>query len=176
MPQNSEKRRTKWYEKVLKCLTEDPTKSPHQMAKDLGTYRQLIWRMRRNLEKDKVIWGYTAVVDERKLNHVMYVILMKLGPMTRDLAQLIIERMVTRAPNKQNVRLLNVLYVNGEFDLLVMFTAPDHASARRYFDSLRIAYQEFLVERPIIVDVNFPIIREGKVNPELKKLHDFVPV
>jgi len=146
------------------------------MAKDLGTYRQLIWRMRRNLEKDKVIWGYTAVVDERKLNHVMYVILMKLGPMTRDLAQLIIERMVTRAPNKQNVRLLNVLYVNGEFDLLVMFTAPDHASARRYFDSLRIAYKDFLVERPIIVDVNFPIIREGKVNPELKKLHDFVPM
>ncbi len=78
--------------------------------------------------------------------------------------------------HKQRVRLLNVLYVNGEYDWLVMFSAPDHATARRYYDSLRVSYADFLLERPVIIDVNFPVIREGKVNPELKRLYEFVPV
>jgi uncharacterized protein with GYD domain len=123
-----------------------------------------------------VIWGYTAVVDESILNHVMYIILMKMKPMSAELADLMKNRIVKREPAKQDVRLLNVLYVNGEYDLLVMFTGPDHSTARRYYDSLRVAYDEHLIEKPVIIDVNLSLMREGKINPNISKLTDYVPV
>ena len=93
----------------------------------------------------------------------------------KELADLMTRRILKHEPEKQNIRLINVLFVNGEYDWLIMFSAPDHATARRYYDSLRIAYGDFLLEKPTIVDVNFALVREGKANPEVMKLHEFVP-
>ncbi|MCK4953518.1 hypothetical protein KAS14_07020, partial [Candidatus Bathyarchaeota archaeon] len=67
------------------------------------------------------------------------------------------------------------LYLNGEYDWIVMFSAPNHAMARRYYDSLRLSYEEYLIEKPVIVDVNFSVVREGKLNPKIEELHEFVP-
>lgn len=163
-------------DKVLQMLIEDPTESIREMAHDLDSYRQKVWRKKKNFEDEKVIWGYTAVIDESKIEHVMYLVLMKLKPMSKELADILIKRVVKKIPQKQRVRLLNVLYINGQYDLIIMFSAPDHAVARRYYDSLRLTYEEHLLDKPVIVDVNFSIIREGKINPDLKRLHDFVPV
>jgi hypothetical protein len=57
-----------------------------------------------------------------------------------------------------------------------MFSAPGHAIARRYYDSLRIAYHDYLLEKPVIIDINFSLVREGKVNPEIQKLNEYVPI
>ncbi len=166
----------KWYSRILHYLTEDPTRSVRDIAKDMGSYRQKVWRKKKKLEEDHVIWGYTAVVDESVMNQVMYIILMKLKPMSTDLAELMKNRILQREPAKQNVRLLNVLYVNGEYDLVVMFTGPDHSTARRYFDSLRMAYDEHLIEKPVIIDVNLSLMREGKINPNILKIFEYVPI
>jgi DNA-binding Lrp family transcriptional regulator len=163
-------------ERVLRRLLEDPTKSVRARASELRSYRQKVWRHRRKLEQDHVVWGYTAVLDEAALGNVMYLVLMRMKPLDKGLAELIIRRQTMGEFHKQRVRLLNVLYVNGEYDWLIMFSAPDHATARRYYDSIRVSYEEYLLDRPVIIDVNFSVIREGKVNPELKRLYDFVPV
>jgi len=162
--------------RFLKRLFDDPTRSVRALASDLKSYRQKVWRHKRRLEEDHVVWGYTAVVDEAALGDVMYLVLMKMKPLDRQLAELIIRRQTMGEFHRQRVRLLNVLYVNGEYDWLVMFSAQDHATARRYYDSLRVSYSDFLLDKPVIIDVNFPLIREGKVNPELKRLYEFVPV
>lgn len=176
MVDNNVKSNDKWYSGVLKHLTDDPTRSIREIAREMGSYRQKVWRKKRKLEEDHVIWGYTAVIDESVMNHVMYMVLMKLKPMTKDLADLIKGRLIRKEPLKQNVRLLNVLYVNGEYDLVVMFSGSDHATARRYYDSLRMVYDEYLIEKPIIIDINLSLIREGKINPKISRLDDFVPL
>lgn len=160
---------------VLESLIEDPTRSAREIANKLGSYRQRIWRKKRRLEEDNVIWGYTAIVDDNKMNHVLYIVLLKLKPMSSELANLIVQRMIKDKPRRENVRLINSLYLNGEYDWIVMFSAPNHAMARRYYDSLRLSYEEYLIEKPVIVDVNFSVVREGKVNPKIEELHDFVP-
>ena len=175
MAYKGQKSHEKWHERILEYLLEDPTRSIREIAKEMKTYRQKAWRQKKKLEEDKVIWGYTAIVDESKFNHVMYIILMKMGPMTRNFADIITKRLTHRKPMKDKVRLLNVLYMNGEYDLLIMFTAPDHATARRYYDSLRIVYNDYLLEKPAIMDVNFQFIREGKINPEIEKIYGFIP-
>lgn len=175
-----EKRFTKSYkfhynDEILQSLVDDPTKSIKEISNDLNSYRQKIWRKKKKLENDHIIWGYTSIVDESKMNYVMYLILLKLKPMSKKLVELLIKRSVERIPEKQKIRLINVLYINGEFDLMVMFTSSNHANARRYFDSLRIDYGKYLLEKPLIVDVNFSLIREGKINPEIERLYEFVP-
>ena len=92
------------------------------------------------------------------------------------MADLFIQRILKDEPQQQNVRIINVLYLNGGYDWLVMFSAPDHATARRYYDSLRVVYAEYMLEKPVLVDVNFLLVREGKMNPEIQKLEDFVPL
>jgi DNA-binding Lrp family transcriptional regulator len=163
-------------ESILGQLYKDPTRSDREIAKKIDSYRQKVWRERKKLERKKVIWGYTAVVDETKLNHVVYLILFNAKPMSLDLADLIIRRITEDEARKQKVRIINVLYLNGGFDWLIMFSAPDHATARRYYDSLRVVYEKYMLEKPVIVDVNFLLVREGKINPEIEKLEDFVPL
>ena len=36
--------------------------------------------------------------------------------------------------------------------------------------------EKYLLEKPILIDVNFQLIREGKVNPEIERLHEFEPL
>ena len=68
-------------DEILESLLKDPTKSIREIAKELNSYRQKIWRKRKKLENENIIWGYTAVVDESRMNHVMYLVLLKLKPM-----------------------------------------------------------------------------------------------
>ena len=161
---------------LLESFLEDPTRSLRDIAKELESYRQKMWREKRKLERENIVWGYTAVVDESKFNHVLYVVLLKMKPMNKELAELIITRKIREEPKKQNVRLINVLYVNGEYDWMIMFSAPNHATARRYYDSLRIAYHDHLLEKPVIIDINFSLVREGKINPEVQKLKEYVAI
>jgi DNA-binding Lrp family transcriptional regulator len=161
---------------ILDRLLKDPTQSIDEMAKGIDTYRQRVWRTKKRLEEDHAIWGYTAVIDESKLGHVFYMVLMKMRPMNEELAELIIRRMGRTEYGKQQVRLIDVLFTNGEYDWVIMFAAPDHATGRRYYDSIRVAYQDHLLEKPILVDVNFSLIRGGKVNPELNRLKEYVPL
>lgn len=163
-------------ERLLRQLLSDPTRSIRDIAKHLGTYRQKVWREKKKMEDEKVIWGYTAVLDEGRMGHVTYLVLMKMKPMSTELADLIMKRILKGEPFKQMVRLEEVLYVNGEYDWLVKFTAEDHATARRYYDSLRLSYHDHLLEKPTIIDVNFSLVKDGKKNPEIRRIHDFVPI
>lgn len=163
-------------EEVLQSLIEDPTRSIRELAAKLGSYRQKIWRKKKEYEKEKVIWGYTAVIDENKLKHIIYLVLFKMKPLDRECVEIILNRLLSHEPARQNVRMINLLYVNGQYDWIMMFSAPDHATARRYYDSLRIAYDRYLLEKPIMVDINFCLVREGKIHPDARDLMNFVPV
>ena len=161
---------------ILKALLEDPTRSLRNIAKELGTYRQKVWREKTKLEEEKKIWGYTGILDEQKMGRSLYVLMLKLKPMSKPLADLMITRITKKEPSKQNVKLTTMFYVNGEYDYIIVFSAPDHSTARRYYESLRVAYDEFLLEKPVIVDVDFCLIREGKINPDIDNLRNFIPL
>ncbi len=161
--------------KILNALLDDPTKSLRIIAKELKSYRQKIWREKKKLEEGHVIWGYTAVIDEGKLNHVSYVMLLKMKPMNKDMADIMLKRLYRKEQEKQNVRLQDLWIVNGEFDWILRFSAPDHATARKYYDTIRTVYDGYLLEKPVIVDINFCLVAEGKTNPELEKLREFIP-
>ncbi|UCH89175.1 MAG: winged helix-turn-helix transcriptional regulator [Thermoplasmata archaeon] len=160
---------------ILKSLLNDPTRSTLEIVKELRITRQTYWRNKKKLEKDNVIWGYTAVIDEFKLNHVIYLILMKLKPMKKEFINLLITRLKKREYLKHNVRVIDTVHTNGEYDWIIRFSAPNHSTARQYYDTLRVIYEDYLIEKPVIVDVNMVVVSEGKINPEINDLYNFVP-
>ncbi|MBN1389447.1 MAG: Lrp/AsnC family transcriptional regulator [Candidatus Thermoplasmatota archaeon] len=161
-------------DRILKELLEDPTRSMREISKKVETYRQTLWRKKKNMEKENIIWGYTAVVDEGKQGKATFLILMKLRPMIREMAETMVNRIKNREPEKKNVRLIDAFQVNGEYDLVLRFSAPDHSTARTYYDTLRAVYADHLLEKPVIVDINFVLVAEGKTNPEIDRLFELV--
>ena len=161
--------------RILNELLKDPTRSLEEIARACGSYRQKVWREKRKLEGSGAVWGYTAVVDENVIDWKSFLLLIKLKPLTADQAQLLIKRHLTNAPGELSIRLMDTYYLNGRYDLLVIFAAPNWMTARKYYDSIRLEYEDYLEDRPEIIDVAFSLIRWGKVNPNIQKLKEFIP-
>ena len=158
----------------IEALLEDPTRSLREIARDLNSYRQTIWKKKKKMEKENLIWGYTAVVDESKQGKGTFLVLMKMKPMMEDMAKIIVNRIKGKEPAKRDIRLIDAFQVNGEYDWIIRFSAQDHTTARKYYDTLRAVYGEYLLEKPVLVDVNFILVAEGKMNPEIDALFDLV--
>jgi len=160
---------------LLKCLLEDPTRSVGKIAEKINMYRRTIWQKKKELEADHIIWGYTAVIDEGKIGHVLYIALFRIKPISKAFVDLTIKRLTTGAASNEGVRVIDVLYINGYYDVIIRFSAPDHTTARRYYETLRSVYSDYFLGESLLCDVNFSMVRMGKLNPELEKLYDFVP-
>ncbi len=66
MPKSSKRESFKSEGKILKILRMDARESLHKIADSLHCSRQKVWRIKKHLEDDHVIWGYSSVVDEKK--------------------------------------------------------------------------------------------------------------
>lgn len=161
-------------DRIIEALLLDPTKSMREIAKNLNSYRQTLWRKKKKMEEENQIWGYTAVIDEEKQGKVTFLVLMKTKPMMREMAEILVRRVKCNEPAKMNIRLIDLFQVNGEYDWVLRFSAPDHATARTYFDTLRAVYVDYLLEKPVLVNVNFILMAEGKRNPEIDKVFNYV--
>ncbi len=161
---------------LLHCLLENPIQSINKIAEKINMYRRTVLRKKKELEDNHVIWGYTAVIDEGKIGQVFYVALFRIKPiLSKGFADLIIKRLTTETPSKEGVRIIDILYVNGYHDVIIKFSAPNHGTASMYYETLRSTYNDYFLEDPLLSDVNFALVKEGKLNPELEKLYDFVP-
>lgn len=159
---------------VLQSLLEDPTRTDRDIANGIGVYRQKVWREKNRLEKENVIWGYTAVVDEKKLDRKEYLILLKTKPI-KEYLELLLERYEMNVRAKYGVRGLNFFMTGDEYDLYVHITAPDITSAKRYFESIKMAFQNIFTETPVLIEVLHPLWKEGKRNPDIQSLRKFLP-
>lgn len=159
---------------LLNCLLENPTQSICKIAEKTNMYRRTVRLKKRELEEDHTIWGYKAVIDESKIGHVLYIAQFRIKAVSKAFADRIIKRLATGAPSMEGVRVIDVFYMTG-CNVLIKFSAPDHATARKYYETLRIIYKDYLFELPLLSDVNFSLVKDGKVNPEIEKIYDFFP-
>ncbi len=163
-------------EEFINELLKNPKQTFSKLAEKFDTYRQNIWRKIKRLEKEKVIWGYTTVIDDEKIGWKTFVILMKVKPFTEEVATLQIKRQKEKIPERDGVRIIECLYVNGPYQCINIFAAKDLVTAQRYYDTLRGIYADALEEKPTLMDVTFASIKHGKINPEIEKLKKFVPI
>ena len=87
---------------VLYELQKNSRKSVNDIALKLGFSRQKTWRLIKDLENDKTIWGYTAIVDDNKISQKRFFITLKKAqvPVKDEKLNLIIDREFSKLATK----------------------------------------------------------------------------
>lgn len=160
---------------ILESLIKNPCRSDADIANELGTYREKVWRTRECFEDTKAIWGYSAIIDDKKMNRASHIIFMKFKTLSADLIDALLLTLKPEYISKFEVNLKGVCYINSEYDCIIIFSAPDRTSTSKYYEFLKKELGKYLAEKPTMVDIAFCIASCGFLNPDIEKLHDFVP-
>lgn len=172
MSKSSDKKIEEDKEKIIQELLQDSRQSPFEIANKLGFSRQKAWKLIKELEKEKKIWGYTAVVDEHeKGSHIYYALIKQKVPYLENVGQ-IIKNIEKGNSSKLGVKLIGLYYTNGPYDCLCKFSAINIKEAKKYLGYIYREYQDLVVQVELLESV-FPMVKCGKVNPNLDDLKSY---
>jgi len=176
MPKTSREQIRKDELKIISLLQKDAGESVDGIAKKCGFSRQKVWRIVKRLEEDNTIWGYTAVVDDKKIDARKYIVLIKRTPVPikRELVDKIIKRDIERmaVKAKLQINLENSYFVNGVYDWIICFTARDVTDAKKFCEKLNTAYTGHIADLQLL-EVLFPVKTQGILNPHIEELEKF---
>jgi len=172
MPKSSNKQIEEDEKKVIKLLLEDSRQSPNEIAKKLGFSRQKAWKIIKKIEKNNTIWGYTGVIDESNFKRRTYFALSKLKAPIFGRIDDIIQSVQEDTEAQMNIGMLGSYYLNGTFDWILMFSAEDIRQAKKFCSHIQKQYMDQL-ERIDLMECIFPLIKYGKLNPNIEELKEF---
>ena len=173
MPRSSNKQIEEDEHKVIQQLMEDGRQSPHEIAEKCGFSRQKVWRIINRLEEDNRVWGYTAVIDEETAGRNTYFALVKAKAPFFEIIEKLIKRTKDRnAEVEVGVTLLYLQFLNGLYDWIIIFSTNDIRHAKRFCAYIQKHYETH-VERVDLLENVFPLIKFGKINPNIEQLKEF---
>lgn len=175
MPKSSKEQIDTDEKKIIRGLEENAKESIDKIAKTCGFSRQKVWRVIKRLEKNKTIWGYTAIADDSNQGLTQYTVLIKRTnlPLTEKLADTIVFRKIEDLVPTTKVRIENSYYVHGECDWVITFTAENIRQAKKFCETLNKVYQGYIKELHLL-ETLFTIQKQGILNPETNKLKEFL--
>jgi DNA-binding Lrp family transcriptional regulator len=163
--------------RILEELLKNANKSVKDIAQKCDFSRQKVWRVIKNLEKNLTIWGYTAIVDEEKLNKKSYIMLIKRTnkPLTKELLNQITSKEILNNFKKVGIEIKNSYYINGAYDWVVCFNTTDIIKAKSFSENYNKLFEGFVSESHLM-EIMFKSVCCGTMNPEIKKLKDFFQI
>ena len=161
--------------KILAELQQNAQESIDQLAKRCGFSRQKVWRIVKRLEKTRFIWGYSAIIDEKKNDVNHYTLLLKRTTKKLDekTVDIITSRKLEDIVSGIGATIENSYYVNGEYDWIVTFTASNIVQAKKFCEALLSLHTD-IIEKTILLETLFFIKDHYILNPESKKLREFL--
>ncbi len=171
MAKNSKKQIKKDEKKIIRELLKNSNKSINEIAKTCKFSRQKVWRIIKNLEKNDTIWGYTAVINEEKLEKKSYILLIKRTnqPITKKMLDSITKRKMEQKADAIGVKIVSSIYTNGVFDWIICFECEGIKDAKRFSESLSKEFEGFIKELHLL-DKMFSVQKCGVENPDLEGL------
>ena len=170
MPKSSKSKVTDSENKVIEELKKDSSKSVDTIAKEFGFSRQKVWRIKKQLESNKTIWGYSAVIDEEKRGYTNYIILIKFsnGSLDDKLVDSIIEgKLKDIITDANDVNIESDFFVYGQYDWVLSIHAKDVIQAKKFCESLNILCEGQLEKIDILENV-CNIRKNWILNPDNK--------
>ncbi|MCJ7697652.1 MAG: Lrp/AsnC family transcriptional regulator [Thermoplasmata archaeon] len=162
--------------KILSELVKNSNEKIETIAKHCGFSRQKTWRFIKQLETKGLIWGYTAIFDEEKigLKHFMLMVKRTTKPLEEVTANRIISRKIEDLAAELGITIESSSYVHGEYDWVITFTAEDLRQAKKLSDSLVVLHPGGVIEKITIMQTLMFIRKQYILNPEKKKLKEFL--
>jgi DNA-binding Lrp family transcriptional regulator len=160
--------------KVIMELQSHAKESIDTLAKRCSFSGPKIRRIIKNLEENKTIWGYHAVTDYEKLDLREYILLIKKTNKPLDeTAEKIITREIEVNAEKLDIMIGSSFYLHGLYDWVICFTAMDLRQAKKFEGEFIKTFKDIISETQLLENI-FPVKRSGIINPDIKKIKDFL--
>ena len=159
--------------KVIKQLSVNANDSLDKIAKKCGFSRQKVWRIIKNLEKNKIIWGYHAVTDNEKLHLNSYFLLIKASVKPfKNVADTIIKKDIAKLADTMDIIVECSSYTNGRYDWVIIFFANDTKHAKKFCNMVVRTFPDLITDM-VLLDELFALRRCGFMNPDIDKFREF---
>ncbi|MFO7678329.1 MAG: Lrp/AsnC family transcriptional regulator, partial [Thermoplasmatota archaeon] len=155
---------------IVNILKRNAKDSIDVIAKKCGFSRQKVWRIVKRLEKDKTIWGYSAVVDDEKLDNRHFTILFKRSMKAIDdfIYNEIQSKRLDEYFPELRIMVEDILFVNGTYDFIVTLTAPGVVETKMLCEKIFKKLKDYLSDYEILETIT-PIRKNGLRNPHLMR-------
>ena len=175
MAKTSRKQMDKDEKKIMAELEKDSNESLDALAKRLKFSRQKIWRIIRRLDENRVIWGYTAIVDDESRSLKGYVLMLKRSskPMDEKTLNTFMSPRLQEVASGIGVSLESIYFVQGEYDWILTFAAPDIMQAKKFCETLLTSYPGVFMQMSL-VETLVTVKKHHIANPNATKLKDFL--
>ncbi len=133
---------------ILTALQKNSKDSVNSIAKYCGFSRQKVKRILTRLENDNVIWGYTAIIDEKKRGLLKYVLLIKrsMNKIDKETAKKIAFLQFDEQYQKQGITIESSYYIHGEYDWMILFTSHSLRDAKKFSTMLIENYPNIIAK------------------------------
>ena len=161
--------------RILDELTKNAHRSVNEIADTLGFSRQKVWRIIKNLEEDKTIWGYTAIVDDNKMGRKKFCILLKKAfiEVPDEKLNIVISRELRKIAEKNGVYLESTYFFHGSYDGQICVIAEDLIHVKKFLAAMVEKLGEAYFKEIKLLEVLVPIQIRGFNNPNLKQLKEY---
>jgi len=174
MPKSSKEQVELDERKVLRELQKNSKESIDNIAKNCGFSRQKVWRVVKRLEKNKTIWGYGAIIDNKKLNLEHYTLCVKrsITPIDEKTQHRILHEMLDDYIPEAHITIEDCLWVNGKYDWIMTFTAPGLRETKQFCEKLMDMFGVYIDSYDIFETI-IPIRKSGLKNPRTTQKDSF---
>jgi len=174
MAKNSYDKIKKDEKTVINEFQHNARENIENIGKKCGFSRQKVLRIIKKLEKEKKIWGYSAIIDNEEFDLKRYLILIRRSTEPIDDAiSKIIELTLHEKGKKIDVVIEGSSYLYGRYDWMLIVTAKDITNVKKFCNILEKEYRNVISEVHILEEL-FSVTRNGISNPNIEKLRDFI--
>ncbi len=175
MPKKSKDEVNKEEMKILRELQKHSIRDIDLLAKECGVSRQKIWKTIKRYEQQKVIWGHTTIVDWEVQNLQKFLLLLKKTniPITQKIIDNITDSRLQSLYDEFGITIESSLYLHGEYDWIILFTAKDLRHAKKFSGMLLENYPG-LIAKTTLLQIMYCQRVHHILNPDRKKLKDFL--
>ena len=174
MVKNCKKQTIEDEKKIIAELMKNARANIGKIADNCGFSNQKVGRIIRNLEENKKIWGYCAVIDNEEFDLKRYLILIKRSNEPIDDAiNKIIKLTMHKKGEEIGVNIECSSYLHGHYDWIFVLTAKNIKSVKKFSDILTKEYQSVISEVHVLEDI-FSVKKGGMINPHMEKLREFL--
>lgn len=161
--------------KVLMELQNDSKMNVNGIAKHCGFSRQKVSKIIKQLEKDRIIWGYTAIVDTEKIGQKQFTLLIKRSnePLERKIMDKIDSIQLEDIASPYGFTIVSSCFIHGTYDWMISFTAQDINHARKFCDLLVKGFPG-AIEKIDVQQLLYCVRKHHVFNPERKKLRELM--
>ena len=175
MPKSSKEKIADDEQRIIKELKTHAKDSISSIAEKCGCSRQAVWRTIKRLEENNTIWGYSAIVDDDKLNQKRYFIFLKRShnPVSKEIIEAISTKRLMQETKDIDVTLEGSYFVHGFTDWMLCITANDITKVKKFCEVLNRLFEEGIIIDMKILEVLFSIEKNCINNPDMEKIVQF---